>query len=199
MDSDNWQELLAQIRTGDNTAAAELLDRYATRLIALARRRLSSILASRLDPEDIVQSAYRTFFRRAQDGQFHFSEGDDLWRLLAAITSNKALRQAHRHTAAKRSVERECHSAESDIMQSVSRQALARDPTPDEALMMIEESKTLLENLSPQHRNILELTLQGHDVPATAEQVGCSERTVQRGLERAREHLEKRLFGDLQS
>ena len=87
------QELLKRIRSGDDLAAAELLDIYADRLIALARSRLTAKLTRRLDPEDIVQSACRSFFRQTRAGRYEIRDSDDLWRLLAAITTHKALRR----------------------------------------------------------------------------------------------------------
>jgi hypothetical protein len=58
---------------------------YANRLIALARSRLSSKLAGRIDPEDVVQSVYRSFFAEARAGRYHLDRGGDLWRLLVAM------------------------------------------------------------------------------------------------------------------
>src|SRR5207244_9396381 len=76
--------------------------RYIDRLLVLARRRISQRLASRVDPEDIVQSVFRTFFGRLKDGQFVFADQDDLCKLLVRITLHKTLRQVAFHKAAKR-------------------------------------------------------------------------------------------------
>jgi RNA polymerase sigma-70 factor (ECF subfamily) len=80
------EELLRKYELGDLAAARQIHDRYAERLIAVARRLLSDKLAARIDPEDVVQSAYRSFFLRARDGQYVVRESGDLWRLLIAIT-----------------------------------------------------------------------------------------------------------------
>ncbi len=55
-------QLLIRWREGDQAAADALFRRYAERLIGLVRLRLSEKLARRVDPEDIVQSVYRSFF-----------------------------------------------------------------------------------------------------------------------------------------
>ena len=68
------RKLLDQWRAGDERAAKELFDSYVERLMALARRRISQRLASRVDPEDIVQSVFRTFFGRVKAGEFHFED-----------------------------------------------------------------------------------------------------------------------------
>src|ERR1700679_4129725 len=66
--ADEWSgDLLARWRAGDQQAATEMFHRYANRLILLARSRLSPRLSHRVDPEDVVQSAYRSFFADTRD------------------------------------------------------------------------------------------------------------------------------------
>src|SRR5438132_1018442 len=71
MAKDDAADLMAQWRQGDQQAAAVLFQRYSGRLIELVRRRLSNRLNQRFDPEDVVQSAYRSFFAHARDGEYH--------------------------------------------------------------------------------------------------------------------------------
>src|SRR3954470_23818895 len=85
--------LLERFRAGDDQAAAEIFDRYFERLTSLARSRLSTRLARRTDPEDIVLSVYRSFFVEAREGRYTLGRGGDLWRLLSSITRHKLLRQ----------------------------------------------------------------------------------------------------------
>ncbi len=174
------------------------MERYADRLITLARSRLSKKLARRLDPEDIVQSACRSFFENAQAGHYDVRDSDDLWRLLAAITVHKSLRQVKRHSAAKRAVGEES-AGRCGILQIVAPEAFSRDPGPSEAATLLEETKAMMRGLSPLHRRIVELSLQGHDVDVVAQQNGCSERTVQRAIEQAKKLLERRLYADADS
>ena len=191
------RKLIERIQLGDEAAAVELMDQYADRLIALARTRLSTKLARRLDPEDIVQSACRSFFRHAQAGRYEVRDSDSLWRLLAAITVHKAQRQVKRHSAAKRALAKEESSGWDGIMQLISPEAFSRDPRPEEATTLLEETKAMMAGLSPLHRQIVELSLQGHEVPVIAKEAKCSERTVQRAIEQARLLLEQRLYGEL--
>src|SRR5262245_31380615 len=86
-------ELVARYhRGGDESAAEELFRRYCGRLTALARSRLSQALAARVDAEDVVQSAYRSFFRLARGGDVVLRASGDLWRLLVRITLRKVYR-----------------------------------------------------------------------------------------------------------
>src|SRR5271165_5672841 len=96
--------LMARWQSGDSAAADELFRRYADRLAALVRSRLSSKLARRLDPEDVLQSAYRSFFAGARAGRYELKRGGDLWRLLVAITLHKLQDQADYHGAGKRNI-----------------------------------------------------------------------------------------------
>src|SRR5436190_2378792 len=74
-------DLLHRLRRGDEDAATAVFERYVERLTRLARSRLATKLASRVDPEDIVLSAYRSFFVAARQGRFELERGGDLWRL----------------------------------------------------------------------------------------------------------------------
>ncbi|MBI3468610.1 MAG: hypothetical protein HY000_36880, partial [Planctomycetes bacterium] len=107
-------ELLRRYAHGDERAAEEIFQRYVSRLVRLARSRLSTKLAARLDAEDVVMSAYRSFFVRARRGQFTWERSGDLWRLLVEITLHKLYRQVDRHRAARRSVDVEVAFAGDD-------------------------------------------------------------------------------------
>src|SRR5580704_11041024 len=98
-------QLVAKYCEGDELAAAALFDRYVGRLTRLAASRLSVKLARRTDADDVVQSAFRSFFVRVRDGRLAVSEEDKLWKLLAPIALHKLYRQARRHRAERRSVD----------------------------------------------------------------------------------------------
>ncbi len=104
-------EIVARWRAGDQQAAGALFRRYAERLLALARSRLSSRLARHIDPEDVVQSAYRSFFSGARAGRYVLKRSGDLWRLLVAITLPKLHHQVERPPAGKRRYPREMQIA----------------------------------------------------------------------------------------
>ncbi len=190
---DHSQELVRRVRRGDEQAAQELFDRYVERLFALARSQCSPKLARRFDPEDIVQSAFRTFFHHARDGRYVLREAGDLWRLLATITMNKVRSQVRRHTAGKRTTEAERSFGGKESLFGLPPEAIAREPSPDDACAMIEELGRAVDRLPELYRRILELRLQGDPVDAIAREVGCSERTVHRATEVLKQRLEGQL------
>src|SRR4051812_45025103 len=90
-------DLVQRFRRGDEEAAALLFRRYALRLTRVAEQHLGRKLAGRLDGEDVVQSVFRTFFRRSAAGEFSIDGSGQLWRLLVQITLCKARAKARYH------------------------------------------------------------------------------------------------------
>jgi RNA polymerase sigma factor (sigma-70 family) len=185
--------LLARLAAGDDTAADPIVQRYFARLARLAQTRLCAKLAGRVDPEDIVQSAYRSFFVHAREGQFAVSRGGDLWRLLASITLHKVYRQHARHTAARRDVYRELPGPIGQDPRPESNLACDRQPSPAAASALADELERCLADLTPLERRVLELRLQGQALDEIASAIGRTERTVRRALQSVRERLEHRL------
>ena len=199
MSDENSVELLARWKDGDESAAAKLFDRYVNRLVALARSRLSERMQRRVEPEDVVQSAYRSFFRKAGDDRYTLEKSGDLWKLMAAITVSKVRGQVEFHTAKKRGVYDEESFGANDSGYRVAPTAVTQDPTPDDAALVVEELQNVLEKLDPLQRKILELALQNKSVEEISPLVERSARTVRRTLQQVREHLEQRLLTESQS
>lgn len=187
---DHSGELLARLERGDLTAADDVVERYASRLLALARSRLSARIARRIDAEDVVQSTYRSFFVRAQDGQFTAEREGDLWRLLATITLHKLSRQVRHHQAAKRSMNREAVAGDGNAVDLA--QLVDREPSAADVVTVAEEVHWLLSQFEPLERQAIELRLQGQTFEEIAAGVGRSERTVRRWLSDAGEILQRR-------
>lgn len=183
--------LLERVQQGDQAAATELFRRYVARLMALARSRLPSTLAQRVDPEDVVQSAYRSFFAATAEGRYDSQRGEDLWALLATITLHKVHRQIERFKAQKRDWERELHFGSEESLVSLRAQALAAQPSPAEAAALADEVAHLMRRLDPGQRLVLELRLQGHMLEEIAVQTGRSVRTVRRILDQVKSCLEQ--------
>lgn len=186
--TDESRHLLERLAAGDTRAAQSIHDRYVERLIALARQRLSQKLAARLDPEDIVQSAYRSFFARAQNGDFVLRRAGDLWRLLASIAVHKLQRQVEHHSSQKRTVNRE-KSMDLDL-------GASREPSSDEVSQTIELLERFMGSRSATERQVIEMRLQGESTDAIAKKIERTERTVRRILETLRSEMESRIANE---
>ena len=161
-------------------AAAQLFHRYLQRLCRLAQTRLAPRLAQRLDAEDVVMSAYRSFFVNAKAGRFWIQESGDLWALLVKITLRKLSHSAAHHAAEKRSVLRE--QPLDGMAVSDGDWVVAEQPSPEEAVSLADEVESVLRSLSQEHRRIVELRLQGELIDDIAHRCDLSERTVRRVL-----------------
>jgi RNA polymerase sigma-70 factor (ECF subfamily) len=181
---ESWDRLIHGLREGDPQVMREFCDRYGERLHRLAEKRLGGKLARRVGPEDVVQSAYRTFLRRARGGEYHLDDSDSLWRLLCAITLNKLYQKARDHQRHKRSYDREVPLNLDAAGESGFHDPVDPGPAPDEEAAFADQFEKVLAVLDPEERQVVELKLQGCTHQETAERMGSSERTVRRLVKR---------------
>jgi RNA polymerase sigma-70 factor (ECF subfamily) len=186
-DDPSFESLMGRLRQGDHAAADEVFRLFAGRLIGLARSRLGGRLQQKVDPEDVAQSVLKSFFLRHAEGQFKLENWDSLWALLTVITLRKCGLRAEFWQAGRRDVRREASTAD----ESARWEAIAREPTPSEAVMLSETVERLLAGLEQRDRPIVELSLQGYTVIEISTQLNLSERTVYRILDRVRSKLER--------
>ena len=192
---DSFVEMMARLRAGDDDVANAVFRRFASRLIGLARSKIDNHLRHKVDPEDVVQSVYRSFFRRHASHQFEVGSWDDLWYLLTVITLHKCSKRIDYARAARRDVRREV-PVDSGAEAGSWWQAIDREPTPPEAAMLTELIEQVHRGFDADARQIIELSLQGYSVPEICGRLGRAERTVRRLRERARKRLEGMLAED---
>jgi RNA polymerase sigma-70 factor (ECF subfamily) len=100
---DSFADFLRRIRSGDERAAAELVERYGPAIRRAVRVRLRAPGLQRLiESVDICQSVFASFFVRSALGQYDLQSPDELLKLLAAIARNKLACQARRERAGRR-------------------------------------------------------------------------------------------------
>lgn len=177
-------DLLEAFRSGQMDASTRLYMKYADRLIGMTARKSSSELAAKVDPEDIVQSVFRTFFRRVEKGQYDVPEGEDIWKLLLVITLNKIRAVVAFNRAAKRDMRR----TRSDAMVE---EAVAKADDKDEialATLRIVIDELLSDQLEV-NQKIIRQRIEGYDILEIAQNVNRSKRTVERVLQEFRARL----------
>lgn len=191
MSSDqSFQLLMERLQAHDEEAARRLFEAYAHRLVGLAQERLDKLLWRRVDPEDVVQSVFKSFFKRQAQGQWHLGDWEGLWALLASITVHKCARRRRESQAARRDIRRDV-AVNADLGDSAPGWDVpSPEPTPEEAASLVELVESLLADLEERERRIVLLSLQGEAIARIAELADCSERKVYRVQERLRAHLE---------
>jgi len=174
-----------------DTRPTPTLGRYTRRLIGLARVHLGGRLRQKVDPEDVVQSVYKSLLVRYGETVIASEGCDGLWALLTLITIRKCADRARYYHAGCRDLRREAGACGPTECSSSWREAPGREPTPDEALELAETIEALLSGLSGDERTIVELSLQGHSTQEISQQLGRAERSVRRIREQVRKHLEQ--------
>jgi RNA polymerase sigma-70 factor (ECF subfamily) len=173
--------LLRQFEAGDQGAASELFLRHAPKLFSVAQQRLSAVLQARVDADDIVQSTFKSFFRRATKGGYSVPKTGDLFNLLIVIAMRKVNAKADFHRAASRDARR---TAAVDDEAFLAR--AADEAALNELCLTIDE---LLEEFSDIQSRIIRLRLEGHSVQEISESCQRSKRTVERELQAFRIRL----------
>ena len=169
-----------ELTTGNSDSESKIMELYSRRLIAFAQSRLADQMRRRVDAEDIVQSAYRSFFRRLQRGEFEFDEQNDVWRLLAAITLCKTKSAVRHHQRQLRDVRRE-------RLLEDSMRPLEREPAVEDVAIFYELLESMLTGMPELYREIVLLRMEGHSISEIAIRISRSERTVLRVLARLQE------------
>jgi RNA polymerase sigma-70 factor (ECF subfamily) len=155
-------------------------------LFALPKKNIHPVLNRRFDGDDIVQSVFRTFFRRQQEGKFSIEKSEELWRLLVTITVCKTRSLARKHTAKRRDVHSE---------QQIDDQA---HPVPDkrasdqDLFALCEEIDLVLKGLPKKAPEILAGRLEGKTKSEIAKDLNLSRQTIHRILNLVEERLKQR-------
>src|SRR5882724_7124368 len=148
----------------EGEAARAIFERFTRRLIGLARGQLDARLRHKIDPEDVVQSAYKSFFLRYGEGALAAEGWDGLWGLLTLITLRKCADRVRYHRAECRDLARDAAAAPSgDGLFD----AIGREPTPEQAAVLAETVEHVLRGLDNDERAIFELSLQGYSTQKT--------------------------------
>lgn len=186
-------------------AARQIVDGYVHRLLPLIRKELGAAVRQRVDPEDVMQSVWRTFFQ----GDFYASSGNELGALLARLCVNKARDKVRRQTAEKRDVNRtsqhdypfdsarklptavrpirvepgeEAHAEafveDDSFFEEESVSLLLSGPTPEQAFVVREAIERLPEHL----RAVMVLRLKGLTMTESARELNCTRRTIVRRI-----------------
>ncbi|MCA9109010.1 MAG: sigma-70 family RNA polymerase sigma factor [Planctomycetaceae bacterium] len=187
-------ELVERWRQGDQQAANELYQRYVERLSGIVTAQLADRLRSRTDPDDVLQSACRSFFRRVQDGQFEFDADDDVWKLLVTISLNKLRSQVRKHSAAKRDAGQELSRSSNEIPDEFHMEKLSETPSPVEAFIFTEMIERVSAKLGADHAVLLQLRMEGHSQQEIADALQTSDRSIRRMLDNIKAALNAELI-----
>ena len=183
-------DLYQRHRGGEAEATERLFFYFAERLSRLAQRYLSPRLAARVDGEEVMQSALKSFLMRASAGNFRIENSHDMWKLLVTITVRKAREQVRHHTAERRDIQRE--AAQPLLGEAAIVDQLTEEPSLAEAVACAEELDRLVKDDPPEYARVLELRLADYSIREIAEDLNLTKGTVESILNVFKNRLERR-------
>ncbi len=178
---------LARVLSREPGYELDLVERYTQPLLGLARRQLPERVRRRVDPEDVVQSVYRSFFRRLNEDRFAFEESHDVWRLLAVITFHKARNAVKFHQRSRRDVRRDQGAPAGEESTDLLGELADVTPRDEDVTVLFECLESLLTRLPDNYREIVVRRLEGASIEEVALAVHRSRRTVLRVLAHVQE------------
>jgi RNA polymerase sigma factor (sigma-70 family) len=176
-----------QLQAGQSAAATELWERYYDRLVGLARQKLRTSSKRVVDEDDVVIDVFDSLCRGVQAGRFpKLNDGDDLWQIMVMLTARKAVNQRKHHHRLKRGGGRlrgESVFQTPEGQTAGINEIVGKEPTPEFAEMVGEESRRLLEMLPDDTlRTIAIAKLHGYENAEIAQQLNVQTRTIERKL-----------------
>ena len=115
---ESFNDVMRRVRAGDDTAETMVFRRFVRRLIVLAAKQFDSRMRDRADVENVVLSAFESFFIRNERGDFLLADWGELWSILAMITLRKCGKRLRYLKAARRDASSEVTLRESGIRES---------------------------------------------------------------------------------
>jgi DNA-directed RNA polymerase specialized sigma24 family protein len=170
-DDDSVAGFFQQLRAGNQDGLEKLWQRFRPRLLGLAAATLGRQSPGMADAEDALQSAMVSFWQRAERGDFGSDLGqDDIWQILAIITKRKALRHRRRENTQSRGGGRVA-ALDGDV---------ADQEFSPAAGLVYEDFFKLLD---PSLRTFALLRVLGYSNREVANELGCTERKVERKMQ----------------
>jgi len=190
-----------RLRAEDEAAVRPLWERYFHQLVQLARKKLRDLPRGAADEEDVALSAFDSFCRHAEQGQFpDLSDRNSLWKLLVTITARKAL---HLQRDASRKKRRAKHKVLPWAINPnvADREAIfSREPAPEFVAQMAEECSCLLNGLKDfKLRNVALWRMEGYTVVEIAQKLDVVPRSVKRKLSVIRNLWQRQVYSDAKS
>lgn len=162
-------------------AAYQFCERYMEKLMSLVERNLAERFSPRLDPQDVVQSVFRSWFTGAKEGRINPGSRDEVWNLLSVVALNKVRNKVKFHDAQCRAVSKTLSDEEAIIT--------IRDPGEEEREIFLDLVETARGRLDEMARQTLDLILQGNSVEQIATELGRTTKSVGRYKLKIREVL----------
>lgn len=175
MTADPLDNLLEQLRSGDDAAIERAFVAYEPYLRMVVRRQLAGDLRAKFDSVDIIQSVWVHILDGFRAGGWHFANAAQLRAFLLRVTQNRFIDRVRQH---QRKLRHEKTLTPSDWEGLPSR----RQPQPSEEAQAAELWEQMLALCPSAHHPLLDLKRQGFPLAEIAARTGLHESSVRRIL-----------------
>lgn len=183
-----FRRLLRRARKKDQAACKALVEMFQTEIYRTVRLPLIGIgLQSVIDPMDICQAVFASFFARVVDGPYELREPNQMRQLLLTMARNKVTDEARRYMAQRRSQQRRV--TDEDCLAGVP----ADQSTPSSIVGKRELLSQIKKNLTPEERYLLEQRGLGREWANLSVELGVGPEALRKKLDRALERVSKLL------
>jgi RNA polymerase sigma factor (sigma-70 family) len=183
--NDDFLELLARVRGGDEAAARELVERYERIVLRSVRTRLGRSMRSAMDSMDVMQSVHRSLLIGLRNERFQMTSPQQLISLAVVMVQRKVARHWRKLKRFSATAADAVASAPLDTFSSI--------PSPESAPAELAAADDLLDRflskLGDFDRRLVQLKLEGHNSVDTATILNCQPAFVRMRWSRLRQIL----------
>ncbi len=184
-DSDSeFDRLMARLREGNREALEEMCLRYGGHIRQAIRRKLHQRLRRQYDSVDFLQAVWASFIAVPPE-EYKFESSEQLVMYLSRLASNKvvdALR--NRLETAKNDINREATKPPgADSL-------AAPQATASQVAIADERWEQLLQGLTPNQRQVVELLHQGHTYEEIGARLNIHPKVIQRLIRKLAERID---------
>ena len=185
--NEEFAQLIARTKTGDQDAAASLIAEYEPELRRAARLRLTDPDMRRIvDSMDIAQSVFGRFFRQVNEGETQLERPEQLLALLTRITRNRIIDEHRRQTAQKRGGKNDV----ADLDLALLTQAGPGPKTTAVARELLEQARS---RLSAEELTLMQRRSEGESWEEISRDTGQKPDAVRKRLERALQRVREEM------
>ena len=183
---DDFRELMAQVKAGDQAAIRLVLSRFGREVQMMVRARLPRKLRNQYDSSDFVQAVWQSLFAEVPHQSPNFQEIAHFRSYLAGIARNKINEQHRRLTRTEKyniSKEERLYIRRGD--RDVPREVVSPSPSPSQAAQAGDRLDCLIAGRTQREIDVIQLRRLGLTFDEIAAQTGVGERTARRIIDSA--------------
>lgn len=184
---EDFERLLAWVRSGEESAAVQLVHRYERAVLRTVRSRLGKSMRSAIDSMDIMQSVHRSLLIGLRSEKFEMTSPQQLISLAVVMVQRKVARHWHkmqRMPATQSQAATDSHPSPGELLAS-------NDPAPSKIVSAEDLLQSLLLKLDALDQKLVRLKLAGNLSADTAKELQLDPAFVRMRWSRLRRFLQQ--------